>query len=290
MTKDDGSDGGKGRSVEETARDFVRAGAGGLLVGLPLLWTQEMWEMGATLAPLKLLVLLGLAFGIVAGYNAMAGFRRERSVVELLVDAVEGFGISVVIATAALFVLGRLEPELGPGVLVARIALLTIPVAFGSSLAATLLSDPEEGGREEPVGPVGRLLVAGAGALYFALNVAPTEEVRIVGSEADWPLLLLAIGASLLIGLVIVFEAGFPGGRGHEGGATPLHGRFGETIAAYAVALGISYVLLWAFGSTDGVGPRGIVGEVIMLGILATFGAATGRLLVGGGSSGGETT
>ena len=35
-------DRGVGRSIDETARDHLRAAAGGLLVGLPLLWTMEM--------------------------------------------------------------------------------------------------------------------------------------------------------------------------------------------------------------------------------------------------------
>lgn len=281
-------DGGKGRSIGETARDHVRAAAGGLLVGMPLLVTMEMWDTGSTIASAKLLVLLGLAFAVVVGYNAIAGFRRERSIPELLIDAAQGIGISVVIAASALLVLGRLEPELGFGVIVGRVGLLTIPVAFGTSLAASVLSEPEKGASEEPVGPIGRLIVAGGGAVYFALNVAPTDEVRILGSEAGWPLLLVAVGTSLMIGLIFVFEAGVSGGRGHDRGETPLQGPYGETIAAYAVALGVSAVLLWAFGLTDGVSLRGIVGEVVMLGIVASIGAATGRLLLGGSAGGSD--
>lgn len=88
-----GDDGGHGRSIHETARDHLRAAAGGLFVGLPLLWTMEMWAQGATMPPLKLLLLFGLAFGVVVGFNAVSGFRRERSWVELLVDAVQGMGL-----------------------------------------------------------------------------------------------------------------------------------------------------------------------------------------------------
>ena len=276
-------DGGSGRTVEETARDHARAAVGGLLVGLPLLWTMEMWDDGATLASAKLLLLLGVAFVVVCGYNAIAGFRRERTLPELVLDATQGLGLSVIIAAVALFVLGRLELDLGPRVVIGRIALLAIPVAFGTALAATVLSEPEDGGGREPVGVVGRLLVAAGGALYFALNVAPTDEVRMLASEADAPLLLLAMLASLAIGLVIVFEAGLPGGRAHERGETPLQGPYGETVAAYAAALGVALLLLWAFGSTDGAGLRTIIGQVVLLGIVGSFGAATGRLLVGGG-------
>jgi putative integral membrane protein (TIGR02587 family) len=284
MAKAAGSnDGGKGRSVADTARDHVRAAAGGLLVGLPLLWTMEMWDAGAVLPPAKLLLLLGIAFLVVIGYNAIAGFRRERTIVELVVDATQGLGVSVVLAAAALAVLGRLDLALGPQVLVGRVALLAIPVAFGTSLAATLLSDREDAEDREPVSPLGRLLVAGGGALYFALNVAPTEEVRIIGTEATPTLLLAAVVVGLAIGHGLVFAAGLPGGRASErrAGASPVEGPLAETIATYAVALGVAWFMIWAFGSADGASPRVIVGEVVMLGILASFGAATSRLLVG---------
>lgn len=281
-------DGRYGHSINKTARDHLRAAVGGLFVGLPLLWTMEMWEHAATQPPLKLLLLFTLAFGIVVGFNAVSGFRRERTWVELLADAVQGMGLSIVVAAAMLYVLGRLEPELGLPTLVGRIGLLSIPVAFGTALAATVLSEPEEGGGREPVGPIGRLFVAAGGALYFALNVAPTDEVRVLGSEADVPLLLLAIGASLVISLAIVFVVELPGGRGGwrsgSRGGGPLDEPIGETVAAYAIALIVSMVLISSFGLTDGLGLRALAGHVVMLGTMASFGSAAGRLLVGGES------
>lgn len=281
-----GKDGGVGRSIGETARDHLRAAVGGLFVGLPLLWTLEMWEHGSTLPPLKLLLLFGLAFIIVVGFNAVSGFRRERTWVELLVDAVQGMGLSIVVAAAMLYVLGRLEPELGLPTLVGRVGLLSIPVAFGTALTATVLSEPEKGSRREPVGPIGRLFVAAGGALYFALNIAPTDEVRVLGSEADVPLLLLVIVASLAISLAIVFVVELPGGRrrsrsgSRRGG--PIEQPVGETVAAYAIALLVSGVLIFSFGLSDGLGPRALAGYVVMLGTVASFGSAAGRLLVGG--------
>ena len=290
--RDDSGDGGEGRSIRETARDHLRAAVGGLFVGLPLLWTMEMWEHGATQPPLKLLLLFGLAFAIVVGFNAVSGFRRERTWVELLVDAVQGMGLSIAVASVMLYVLGRLEPELGLPTLFGRIGLLTIPVAFGTALAATVLSEPEEGGGREPVGPIGRLLVAAGGALYFALNVAPTDEVRILGSEADVPLLLVVIVASLVISLAIVFVVELPGGRdgsiSDSRGGGPIDAPLGETVAAYAVALLVSLVLIFSFGLSDGLGLRALVGYVVMLGTLASFGSAAARLLVGGQSGEGQ--
>ena len=279
-------DGGEGRTINETARDHLRAAVGGLFVGLPLLWTLEMWEHGATQRPLNLLLLFGLGFAIVVGFNAVSGFRRERTWVEILVDAVQGMGLSIVVAAAMLYVLGRLQPELGLPTVVGRIGLLSIPVAFGTALAATVLSEPEEGGGREPVGPIGRLFVAAGGALYFALNVAPTDEVRILGSEADVPLLLVVIVASLVISLAIVFVVELPGGRGgsiaNSRGDGPIDHPLGETVAAYAIALLVSLVLIVSFGQSDGLGLRALAGYVVMLATLASFGSAAARLLIAG--------
>lgn len=287
-------DGGSGLTPTETARDHLRAVAGGLLVGLPLLWTMEVWADGAVLGPAKLLVLLVLGLGIVIGFNALSGFRAERTWLELAVDSLQAMGLSVIVAALALFVLGRLDPADGTRAIVGRIAIESIPVAFGASLAATVMAesddDPRGGPGRKPVGPIGRLLVAAAGALYFALNIAPTDEVRILAAVATAPQLLLAVFAGLGIGLAIVFHAEFRGGRSGTAGrdSGPLGTPLGETVAAYAISLFVSLVLLWAFGSTDGAGPSVIVAQVVLLGAAASFGAAGARLIVGGGATEGS--
>ena len=270
------------RPITKTVHDHVRATVAGLLVGLPLLWTQEMWRNGETVQPVKLLVLLAGAFVIIVAFNAISGFRRERSWPDLLADSAQGIGLSIFIAAVVLFVLGRLQPEIGLSGVVGRIALLTIPVAFGTALAATILNDGDGGGREA-VGPIGDLFVAAGGALYFALNIAPTDEVKLIGSEADTPLLLIAIAVSLALtfGTVLTLHRS-RGSKAWTGGG-PLDGPIGESIASYAVALLVTLVLLWTFGLVDGLGLRALAGHVVMLGIVAAFGAAAGRTLVGGG-------
>jgi uncharacterized membrane protein len=87
----------------------------------------------------------------------------------------------------------------------------------------------------------------------------------------------------------IVFYADFRGGRPLDRGDDPLDHPVSETVAAYAISLVVSLLLLWAFGRTDGVSASAIAGQVIMLGVLASFGAAAGRLLVGGRSTGAGT-
>jgi putative integral membrane protein (TIGR02587 family) len=152
---------------------------------------------------------------------------------------------------------------------------------------------PGLGAETEPVGPIGRLMVAASGALYFALNIAPTDEVRMLAAEASALQLAMAVVASLAVGLGIVFHAEFRGGRRPAMRDGPLTSPLGETAAAYVLSLLVSLLLLWAFGSTDGTGFNAVMAQVVMLGIVGSFGAAAARLLVGGGqasSSEGATT
>ena len=282
-----GGDGGAGASIGQTVRDHMRAVVGGLLVGLPLLWTQEMWRNGETQHPLKVIVLLAASFVIVVGFNAVSGFRRDRSWFQLLLDSLQGLGLSMFIAAVVLYTLGRIEPELGIATVVGRIAILAIPVSFGTALASTLLSDEEESGGREAAGPIGELFVAAGGALYFALNIAPTDEVRVVGSEADTPLLLIAIAVSLMVGLATLLTIYRAKGSRSWFGDSPLGGPIGETIAGYAIALLVTFLLLWSFDIVEGLGFRALVGHIVMLGVVAAFGAAAARILVGDGTEGG---
>jgi len=282
-------------SVSQSAQDLVRAAGGGLLIGLPLLYTMEMWWHGFLLPYWKILLLLGVTFVIVIGYSALSGFRRDRSLLQLLVDAVETMGIAAVVATLALLALGRIGPDVGLREAVGKVALQMIPIAFGASLAATQLAAPGEddgdtgsaAGDRAAVGTLGRLFVAAGAALLFALNVAATEEPMLLGIEAGPWLLVGVMFGSYLVTLAIVFYADFRGGRSAPIGDGVLGGPFTETAAAYAISLVVSLLLLWSFGRTDGMGLSAVVGQVVMLGVVASFGAAAGRLLVGGGSGAG---
>ncbi len=283
--------------VEQTGQDLLRAVGGGLLVGLPLLFTMEMWFHSFLLPSWKIVVLLAVSFVVVIGYSAVSGFRRERSWTQLLVDSLETMGIAVIVSAVAMLLLGRIGPDVGLRDAIGKVALEAIPVAFGVSLASSQLAaagdedEDEQGstaGDGAGVGPFSRLMVAAGGALLFALNVAPTEEPVLLGVEAPWWLLVLVAAATLAMTLAIVFYADFRGGRAAGEPDGPLSRPLTETVAAYAVSLVVSLLLLWSFGRTDGASLAAIAGMTIMLAVLASFGAAAGRLLVGGGSPGSE--
>lgn len=272
-------------SWPESARAYLRAVGGGLLVGLPLLFTMEVWWHAFLLPPLKIVLLVMVAFIIVVGYTAITGFRRDRTWPQVLVDAVEAFGIAIVVAGAVLLLLRRIQPTTGLRDAIGKVALEAVPVAFGAAVAsAQLVAQGEQDGNQADrhLGAMSRLFVGAGGALLFALNVAPTEEPLLLGIEAEWWILLLVMLASFLMTLSIVFYADFRGGKSGAEPDGPLSTPLGETTAAYALSLLVSLLLLWSFGRTDGASAQAIFGQMVMLALVASFGAAAGRLLVGG--------
>jgi putative integral membrane protein (TIGR02587 family) len=285
---------GPGESIPQTIRQLVRGIAGGLLLGLPPLFTMEMWIQGALLESWKIAVLIVFTFALVVGYSAFSGFRRERTWPDLLLDSVATMGIAAVVSAVALLLLGRIDPGTGLRDAIGKIGLQMIPISLGVSLAGAQLADPEDDGEDAAdvgssisdaaqVGAVGRLLIAAGAALFLSLNIAPTEETVFLAVEAGWWLLLLIIFASLAMSYAIVFYADFRGGRSKGGGDSPLDHPVTETLAAYGVSLLVSALLVWAFAQTEGKSARVIVAQVTLLGVVAAFGGAAGRLLLGGG-------
>lgn len=116
-----------------------------------------------------------------------------------------------------------------------------------------------------------------AGALYFAMNLAPTEEMRLIAYRTT-PLGALGV---LLLSIVllhlIVFEAGFAGQEEKE---SPLRAFIDFTLPGYALCLVASFAMLWTFGGLDGHGLQSLVANVVTLAFPAAIGAAAARLLV----------
>jgi putative integral membrane protein (TIGR02587 family) len=116
-----------------------------------------------------------------------------------------------------------------------------------------------------------------AGALFFAMNVAPTEEMILIAYKATPVHVLALMGISLLLLHLIVFNAGF---AGQEEADHPVTAAFHFTLPGYAIALGVSLFVLFVFGRTEGDWLPGIVQKVAVLGFPASIGAAAARLLV----------
>ena len=256
----------------------MRGVAGGTLLGVPLLYTQETWLHGRSITPMIILAGLVGTFAVNVALSYFVGFRPGRTH-RPMEDAVVGMGLSLLLAALLLLLLDRVGQETSPENVLGVAALTAIPVSIGFSVGVALA--PRSGGEksEQIRGGGGDLLVAAAGALVFALNIAPTEEPILLAAELDGIRLGLLVVASLVLPYLMVFYAEF-GGREHRvasDGAT--QGPITETLLAYAVAFVISGAMLAMFGRVDELNGAATA-RVVTLAFPASIGAALGRVLI----------
>ena len=286
---------GKERSLKRSLQQYLRGIAGGLIFSLPLLYTMEIWRANFTMPPLGLLIYVLATFTLLLGYNRYGGLRRNASSVEVAVDSVEEMGLGLLIAAVVLWLLGQITFDMTLNEIVSKILIEAMTVAIGVSVGTAQLGGGEgdqEGdtGMENDAEPKpfltqnkgefgGQLTIAVCGAVLFANNVAPTEEIVIIASETASERLLGLALFSMLVGALILFYSDFTSTRrlSQTSGIKTLV--FG-IVVTYAIALLTSAAILWFYGRFDGMAPIICLAEMVVLGLPATLGAAAGRLLL----------
>lgn len=255
-----------------------RAFAGALVFSIPLLMTMEMWLEGVAMNRWRLLAFMVASLPLLFGLAYYAGFSKTRGLFADLLDTAVALAVGSLVAAVLLTTFGVVHWDAPAREIVGMIALQAVPGAMGALLARRQLSGDDGGETDEDEASYGgELFLMAAGALFFAMNVAPTEEMILIAYKAT-PLHALAlIGISLLLLHLIVFNAGF---AGQEEAEHPVTAFFHFTLPGYAIALGVSLFVLFVFGRTDGHWPPDIVQTTVVLGFPASIGAAAARLLV----------
>lgn len=291
---------GKKRTVKQSLQEYLRGITGGLLFSLSLLYTMEVWWAGFTTHPLRLLIYVLATFTLLLGYNRYCGLRCDASAVEVAIDSVEEMGLGLLIAAFVLWLLGQITFDMTVDEILGKIIIEAMTVAIGVSVGTAQLGGGESG-KEGDTGmeneapqsnssPMpfliekdddfgGQLTIALCGAVLFAANVAPTEEIIMIATETISAKLLGLALLSLLLGAMILFYSGFTGSQRftqERGIKTVLFG----ALVTYAIALVASAAILWFFGRFDGISPMTCLAQTIILGLSATLGASAGRLLL----------
>jgi putative integral membrane protein (TIGR02587 family) len=261
-----------------SAEDAMRGVAGGAILGVPLLYTQETWLHGRTVSPLLILAGLSATFAVNVALSHFVGFRPGRTH-RPTEDAVVGMGLSVLVAVLLLLLLDRVGRGTSFENVVGVTALTAIPVSLGFAVGSALA--PKGGGEKAEDIPAGGgdLLAAAAGALVFALNIAPTEEPILLAAELDGVRLSLLVVASLVLPYLMVFYAEFGGREQRVASDGATQGPLTETLLAYAVAFAVSAAMLALFGRVDSANGTAMA-QVVTLAFPASIGAALGRLLI----------
>ncbi|HYO15977.1 MAG TPA: TIGR02587 family membrane protein [Thermoanaerobaculia bacterium] len=286
--------GGRKRPARQSLQEYARGVVGGLLFSLPLIYTMEVWWAGFIARPSHLLLYFGAGFLLLFGYNRYAGLHEDASWWEVAFEAVEEMGLGFLVAAGTLWLLGRLNAGMPSEEILGKIVVEGVMAAIGVSVGAAQLGNAggkgnggsnqgmkgEENG-EEPPGLAAQLVLAACGAVLFASNIAPTEEILMIAVETSpWKILGLAL-LSLVLGGVILFQSDFRGSQRQ----TPDDSRNSFTVASritanYAVALVTSALILWFFGRFDGMSVGTCVAQTVVLGVAGSLGASAGRLLL----------
>lgn len=267
-------------------REYARGVAGGLLFSLPLLYTMEVWWAGFTSHPFRLAVYVAATFALLLGYNRLLGLRQDTCFSEVVIDSVEEMGLGILVALFILWLLGRVTLTMPLEEAAGQVVIEAMTVAVGVSVGTAQLGGGEgegdkgvSGGRASDGGFGGQLVVALCGAVLFASNVAPTEEIVMMAVEISaWRLLGLAL-LSLALAALILYYSEFAGSQKHVR-FDRRHDVLVGAVVTYAVALAASAAILLFFGRFDGQALATCVAQTVVLGVAATLGASAGRLLL----------
>lgn len=261
------------------ARGLGRASVGALLFALPLYMTMEMWEVGATGDPIRMAVLLIAAFPLLVGLSYFAGFERAFGLVDHVLDAFAAFAVAVCISALALTLFGVFTLDEPIASLTGKIAIVSFPAAIGALLASKQLgqrASDNDGDRTYGA----RLFLMLVGAVFIALNVAPTEEMVLIAHRIS-PLqaTLLAL-VSLALLHTLLFWVDFAGGERARGRQEFWSVLLRYSSAGYAICVAASVFLLWVFGRTEGAALDGIAQYAVVLSFAASLGAGLAHVVV----------
>ncbi len=275
--------------VGNSLREYARGIAGGLMFSLPLLYTMEIWWAGFKAEPWQLLLYLGGVFLLLLGYNRYAGLHEDASWTEVVIDSVEEMGLGLLVAMGVLILLGQVDGETPLYEVVGKITVEAMTVAIGISVGTSQLGggEPEKkkkragfkNGARDEIHFGGQIVIACCGAVLFAANVAPTDEVVLIATQSSVEMLLGLVLLSLLLTALILYYIEFMGSRRFVRGQGRFSVVVGTTIS-YAIALVVSAGILWFFGRFEEATPLTCVAETVVLGLAATLGASAGRLLL----------
>lgn len=262
------------------AVELARAFGGALLFSLPMLMTMEMWWLGLYLERFRLALLLALNLPLLVVLSYYIGFRDSFRPQDDVVDAFVAVAVGFVTSGVFLLLFSVLERGMSADELIGKVALQVVPGSIGAILAAGQLGVAEAEKEARGRGYGAEIVFMIVGALFLALNLAPTDEMLLISYMfTPWHALLLA-GASLGIMHAFVYALEFRGQEAVPEG-TPFWSvlvRF--TVVGYAVALLVSLFVLWVLGRTDGLALEQVIMAGVVLGFPAAVGAAAARLIL----------
>lgn len=265
---------------------LARAFAGAILFSFPLIMTMEMWSLGFTVERLQLALFMFLAIPLLTGLSYFIGFEDTSDLTDDIIDAFVAYAVGFITAAVMLFLLGILDFSMSADELIGKISIQAVVAAIGAMLAQSELGTSKKDQKNEEKKKRnarywGELFLMSVGAIFLAMNPAPTEEIVLLAYKmSDVQIIALAIFTIIMMH-AFVYHVEF---RGQEK-RRPENSSFWSvflryTVVGYAIVLLISFYLLWTFGQTDGINLEDALKISIVMGFPGALGAAASRLIL----------
>lgn len=243
--------------------------------------TIEFWQLAYTISPLKLLLFFMVALPLLVRLSRIVGFEKTRTWFQDAVDAAFALVVGALVTVILLTCFGALSIDMSAREIIGKIAIESYPAAIGALLArAQFGSRSADAVEEEDESFGGKMFMMTVGALFLALNVAPTEEIILIAYRISaWQALALVL-ISLVIVHGFVFAVDFRGGSTIEPDAPWWIAFLQISLPGYVLALLVSAYLLWTFHTADVLPMGSHIFSTIVLGLPASVGAAAARLIL----------
>src|SRR5688500_20011454 len=99
-------------TLSHPSLQIVRGFAGAVLFSFPMLMTMEMWSLGVSIEPTRLMLFVTVHLGLLAG---MASYgRHDETIVtsQDVFDACAAYGVGALASTPVLFLFVVVEPRM----------------------------------------------------------------------------------------------------------------------------------------------------------------------------------
>jgi putative integral membrane protein (TIGR02587 family) len=261
---------------------LARAFGGALIFSLPVFMTMEMWQLGFTAEPLRIALLVVLMVPVLVGLSHFCGFEPTFDWQDDVVDAFVAYAVAFVAGAGVLALFGEIQPETPWSEIAGKLSLQAVAGSVGALLAEGQFGRKDEAMEQEMENCSygSELFLMLVGALFLAMNLAPTEEMILIAYKMGTVQGVLMIVMSLLVMHAFVYAVEFRGQESVPEGTPRWSLVLRYTIPGYAIALLMSLYLLWTFGRVDHTGLRDIAMATVVLAFPASIGAAAARLLI----------
>lgn len=292
----------KNSSKKHTNKTFLvglaRAFAGAIIFSFPVLMTMEMWSLGFSIETYRLVIFMSLAVPLLIGLSYFIGFEDTSCWQDDVIDAFVAYAVGFITSGVVLLLFNVINFGMSAVEVIGIISIQAVIAAIGAMLAQSELGtsrneendannkrNTEENNKESEEkrrrnsSYFGELFLMLVGALFLAMNPAPTEEIVLISYKmSDAHVIILAVFTILLMH-TFVYQVEFRGQETpEENSLWSMFFRF--TIVGYALSLLVGFYLVWTFGHIDETSADNIARIVVVIAFPAALGASASRLIL----------